>query len=172
MKSRIPGLTTAALATSLLGGCYVIPIDPRLSPAEQAAIAVPGRTVPAALPQGGPLTLQARLYPLNEIAGKSGPLTVTFSDNVSGHASFSLTYAGELLQGEATRVGPHYPGFGKVHREVYGDGRMPAGQRGIASAAGPRGLYVNCEYAIMASNRGAGACLFSNGATYQVHFGS
>ena len=45
-------------------------------------------------------------------------------------------------------------------------------RQGIASAAGARGLYVNCEYAIMASNRGAGACLFSNGAKYQVHFGS
>jgi hypothetical protein len=170
VKSRIPGLTATALATGLLAGCYVIPIDPRYPAAEQASMVIPGRPMP--LTQGGPLTLQARLYPLNEIAGKSGPLSVTFSDNVSGHASFSLTYAGELLQGEATRVGPHYPGFGKVHREVYGDGRMPAGQRGIASAAGPRGLYVNCEYAIMASNRGAGACLFSNGATYQVHFGS
>jgi hypothetical protein len=100
------------------------------------------------VPQGGPASLQARLHPLNEIAGGMGPLSVTLNDNVSGHASFSLTYAGEQLQGE------------------------PAGQRGIASAAGARGLYVNCEYAIMASNRGAGACLFSNGAKYQVHFGS
>jgi hypothetical protein len=45
-----------------------------------------------------------------------------------------------------------------VHRDVYGDGRMPAGQRGIASA--------------MAANGGTGACLFSTGAKYQLHFGS
>jgi hypothetical protein len=49
---------------------------------------------------------------------------------------------------------------------------MPAGERGIAAAAGARGMYVNCEYAMTGSNRGAGACLFSNGAKYQVHFGS
>ena len=171
MKTTILAAGTSVLAAGLLGGCYVIPIDPRYTP-EQAAAAFIGKPPAAAAPQAGPASLQARLYPLNEIAGGMGPLSVTLNDNASGHASFSLTYAGEQLQGEATRVGPQYPGFGKVHKEVYGDGRMPAGQRGIASAAGARGLYVNCEYAIMASNRGAGACLFSNGAKYQVHFGS
>jgi hypothetical protein len=86
-----------------------------------------GKTVPAALPaQGVPASLQARLYPLNEIAGGMGPLTVTLTDDASGHANFALT----------------------------------------------RGMYVNCEYALTASNRGAGACLFSNGAKYQVHFGT
>lgn len=171
MKSRILAAATAVLAPGLLAGCYVIPMDPRYTPSEQAAV-IAGKGVPAAVPQGGPASLQARLYPLNEIAGGMGPLSVTLTDNASGHASFALTYGGEVLQGEATRVGPNYPGFGKVHREVYGDGRMPAGQRGIASAAGARGMYVNCEYALTASNRGAGACLFSNGAKYQVHFGT
>jgi hypothetical protein len=53
---------------------------------------------------------------------------------------------------------------------VYGDGRMPSGHRGIASAAGSRGTYVNCEYALSGHQRGTGACLFSNGAKYQLHF--
>jgi hypothetical protein len=44
---------------------------------------------------------------LNDIAGGLGPLTVALADNATGHASFSPTYAGELLQGEATRVAPH-----------------------------------------------------------------
>ena len=171
MKTTILAAGTSVLAAGLLGGCYVIPIDPRYTP-EQAAVAYTGKPPAAAAPQAVPASLQARLYPLNEIAGGMGPLTVTLTDNASGHASFGLTYAGEVLQGEATRVGPNYPGFGKVHREVYGDGRMPAGQRGIASAAGARGTYVNCEYALTASNRGTGACLFSNGAKYQVHFGT
>lgn len=177
MNTRILAAATAICASGLLASCYVIPIgaDPRYTPSEQAAVAamVGGKPpVPAAAPQGGPTNLQARLYPLNEIAGGMGPLSVTLTDNASGHASFALTYGSEVLQGEATRVGPNYPGFGKVHKEVYGDGRMPAGQRGIASAAGARGMYVNCEYALTAPNRGAGACLFSNGAKYQVHFGS
>ena len=176
MNTRILAAATGVLASGMLSGCYVIPIgaDPRYTPSEQvaAALAAGKPPVPAAAPQGGPTNLQAHLYPLNEIAGGMGPLTVTLTDNASGHASFTLAYGGEVLQGEATRVAPTYPGFGRVHREVYGDGRMPAGQRGIASAAGPRGMFVNCEYALTAPNRGAGACLFSNGAKYQVHFGT
>ena len=172
MKTRILAAGTSVLAAALLAGCYVIPIDPRYPPTEQAAAAFAGKPAAAAVPQGAPTSLQARLYPLNEIAGGMGPLTVTLTDNASGHASFALTYGSEVLQGEATRVAPNYPGFGKVHREVYGDGRMPAGQRGIASAAGARGMFINCEYALTAPNRGAGACLFSNGAKYQVHFGT
>ena len=171
MNTRILAAATVVLASGTLAGCYVIPMDPRYTPSEQAAV-IAGKQVPAAAPQGGPATLQARLYPLNDIAGGMGPLTVTLTDNASGHASFALTYGSEVLQGEATRVAANYPGFGKVHREVYGDGRMPAGQRGIASAAGARGMFVNCEYALTAPNRGAGACLFSNGAKYQVHFGT
>jgi len=141
VKARILATAASLFATGLLAGCYVIPIDPRHTAVEQPQ---------AALPQGAPPSLQARLYPLNEIAGGMGPLSVTLIEKGSGHASFSLTYAGELLHGEATRVG----------------------QRGVASAAGARGLYVNCEYAISAPNRGSGTCLFSNGAKYQVHFGS
>jgi hypothetical protein len=105
-------------------------------------------------------------------AGKMGALAATVADSLDGHAVFSLTHGGELLQGEASRVAPGYPGFGAVHREVYGDGRMPSGQRGIASAAGTGGTYVNCEYALNGPNRGTGACLFSNGAKYQLHIGS
>jgi len=171
VKTRLLAAAAAVSASGVLAGCYVIPMDPRYTPSEQAAV-VAGKAAPSPVPQGGPTSLMARLYPLNDVAGGMGPLTVTLTDNASGHASFVLTYGGEVLQGEATRVGPNYPGFGSVHKQVYGDGRMPAGQRGIASAAGARGMYVNCEYALTAPNRGAGACLYSNGAKYQVHFGT
>ena len=152
-------LVVAAGAAAVLSGCYVVPIDGR-------------QPIPQQLATPGSVPLEARLYPLNEMAGKMGALSATVVDRVNGHASFSLTQGGELLQGEASRVPAGYPGFGKVHREVYGQGQMPSGQRGIASATGNRGTYVNCEYALTASNRGTGACLFSNGAKYQLHFGS
>lgn len=173
MKGKL--VASAVCATAVLSGCYVIPLDyphPH-APGQVVAPSSPGTggvAVPA--PQPVPTTLQARLYPLNETAGKMGALTATVVDTVNGHASFSLNHAGELLQGEASRVPAGYPGFGSVHREVYGDGRMPTGQRGIASAAGARGTYVNCEYALNGPNRGTGACVFSNGAKYQLHFGS
>ena len=168
-------IITAAFAATALSGCYVVPIDPLHPPAPGQVVAVTssgGGVVPVTAPQAVPTMLRARLYPLNETAGKMGALTATVSDSANGHAVFSLTHAGETLQGEASRVAAGYPGFGTVHREVYGDGRMPSGQRGIASAAGTGGTYVNCEYALNGPNRGTGACLFSNGAKYQLHFGS
>ncbi len=166
----------SAVAAAVLSGCYVVPIDPRTNTLPAGAIApggavVGGGVVAVPPPQPVPTLLQARLYPLNEMAGKMGALTATVVDSVNGHATFSLHQGGEVMQGEATRVAAGYPGFGTIHRNVYGDGRMPAGQRGIASAAGARGSYVNCEYALNAPNRGTGACVFSNGAKYQLHFG-
>ena len=141
MKAKF--VISAVCAATVLSGCYVIPIDYPHAPATGQMI------VPATQPL--PITLQARLYPLNETAGKMGALTATVVDSANGHGTFSLNYAGEVLQGEASRVA--------------------AGKRGVASAAGARGTYVNCEYALNGPNRGTGACLFSNGAKYQLHFG-
>lgn len=165
-KSRTILAVASLAAASTLSGCYVVPIDPRVP----APVYQPGASTGAPYPV--PMTLQARLYPLNETAGKMGPLHATVVDSAEGRATFSLHHAGEVLQGEASRVAPDYPGFGAVHRQVYGQGAMPKGQRGIASAAGAKGTYVNCEYALNGPNRGTGACLFSNGAKYQLHFGS
>src|SRR5262245_12913768 len=173
-KSLIASVS-AVCAAATLSGCYIIPIDPRYppTPGQPVYIGQPsGTSVSVPPPQPVPTTLQARLYPLNEMAGKMGALAATVTDSVNGHATFALNHGGEVLQGEASRVAPDYPGFGSVHREVYGDGRMPSGQRGIASAVSARGTYVNCEYALNAPNRGTGACIFSNGAKYQLHFGS
>jgi len=167
-------LVSASLVSMLVSGCYIVPLDAHSPPAGQPPIwssSTPAGT-PVSAPLAVPGVLQARLYPLNETAGKTGALTASVSDNANGHATFSLNYAGEVLNGEASRVAAGYPGFGSVHRDVYGDGRMPAGQRGIASASGSKGTFVNCEYALMAANRGTGACLFSTGAKYQLHFGS
>jgi len=137
------GLLAATLA---LPGCYVVPLDPRGEPVSYAAPAAP---VAMAAPRPVPAVLHARLYPLNETAGKMGALTATVTDHANGHAVFSLVHAGEVLQGEASRT---------------------SAQRGIASAAGSGGTYVKCQYALAAHNRGTGACEFSNGARYQLHF--
>ena len=157
-----------------LSGCYVVPIDPRYppEPGHPVVITQPGpNLVPMPAPQTMPAILQARLYPINDVAGQMGALSAVVNDNLNGHATFTVNYGGDTLQGEASRVPNNYPGFGGVHRQVYGDGRMPTGQRGIASAAGGRGSFVNCEYALTAAAKGTGACLFSNGARYQLHFG-
>lgn len=173
-KKSLVASAAALAAAATLSGCYVIPIDPAHPPLPGQPVVVrqpDGSTIAMAPSAPVPTMLQARLYPINDAAGKIGPLTATVTDFLNGHATFTLNVAGEALQGEASRVAANYPGFGRVHRQVYGDGRMPAGQRGIASAAGAKGSYVNCEYALADAHRGTGACLFSNGASYQMYFG-
>jgi hypothetical protein len=81
---------------------------------------------------------------------------------------------GEFLSGEATRVSDSHPGFGTVYeRALKTPIHVRPGQpRGIANATGSRGTWVNCEYVLEGGGRGTGACLMSNGAAYQIHFGS
>lgn len=45
------------------------------------------------------------------------------------------------------------------------------GQRGVANAASAN-ASVRCEYLFTSATQGTGACIVSDGARYQVHFGS
>ena len=66
-----------------------------------------------------------------------------------------------------------YAAFGRIHSEVLGPAaRNFSGQRGIANGVGGRGVNVQCEYLMTGPGIGTGACLFSDGATYQMHFGN
>ena len=100
-------LVSASLVSMLVSGCYIVPLDAHYPPAGQPPTW--SSSTPAATPVSAPLAvpgvLQARLYPLNETAGKTGALTANVADNANGHATFSLNYAGEMLSGEASRVG-------------------------------------------------------------------
>jgi hypothetical protein len=174
----------AVLAASALSACYVLPIDPRTGqpypvPRESAygggtapsSVAI--ITPPAAPAPPQPTVLSARLYPLNPQANKGGMLTAVVVDNNTGRGTFSLSYQGDALQGEASRVEASYATFGRVHNEVLGPTpRSFSGRRGIANAFGPKGVNVQCEYLITGASMGTGACLFSDGAKYQMHFGS
>lgn len=172
MRSKVFKAAAVAGTVVSLSGCYVVPIDPQHRLHHGDPLVIQSRPAAVLAPHAVPATLHARLYPLNETAGKMGPLSAIITDWVKGHATFAVSHAGERLQGEATRVAAGNPGFGRVHRAVYGDGRMPKGERGIANASGSQGTYVNCEYALADAHRGTGVCLFSNGASYQLHFGS
>ena len=50
--------------------------------------------------------------------------------------------------------------------------RSFSGQRGIANGSGGKGVNAQCEYLITGPGIGTGVCLFSDGAKYQMHFGS
>lgn len=176
-------LAAAALAATTLTACYVVPIDPRTgqgypinrdargdSPAP-AAVTVVTPPAPAGPPQ--PTVLNARLYPLNQQANKGGLLTAVVVDNNAGRGSFTLAYLGDTLQGESTRVDASYAAFGRIYNEVLGtQQRSFNGRRGIANAYGTKGVNAQCEYLITGPGIGTGACQFSDGARYQIHFGS
>jgi hypothetical protein len=155
--------TKLALAIGLqactLAGCYVVPVDQ----AGNYAIYIPthpaphagSSAAPAAQPgqPAMPKALTARLYPENDLATQTGMVSGTVTNMMTGKGRFQLQYAGELLTGEATRVS--------------GDER-----KGIASAWGPSGTFMSCEYQMSSPMQGAGTCNFSNGARYKVHIGS
>lgn len=153
-RRLLAALTLSALS---LSGCYVLPVAPDGYVYAYPPAAVPQASVPAypqAQPHGPtPTLLQARLYPANDVATQSGVVTGTVTNMMTGKGRFQLNYRGETLTGEATRVD--------------GDAR-----RGVASAYGPGGTFMSCEYQMHTPTQGAGTCAFSNGARYQVHIGS
>jgi hypothetical protein len=182
-KSSLHVALSVAFSALALSGCYIVPVGPEAmvklnalldqaqttnpgpqgapNPAQgatrpakppavelKAAAAAPAIAVPA-----GPTTLYARLYPANEIATENGMVSGTVTSMMNGKGRFQVTYRGETLTGEATRVS--------------GEDR-----KGVASAWGPNGSFMSCEYQMSSLVRGAGTCHFSDGARYQVHVGN
>lgn len=151
-------IATAVSAASLaLSACVAVPVGPD----GQLYIYPPG-VPPGAIPPGGhvyadnrapqfPAALPARLYPANEIATQTGIVTGTVTNLMTGKGRFQLQYMGEVLIGEATKV---------------------AEGRGVASAYGPGGTHMSCEYQMNTPRQGVGICTFSNGAQYKVHIGA
>ena len=165
-KSRIYKTNNAHYAVLViffaltLSGCYAIPAQDAggnpyyiystapVMPAQGSA------DVPVAVPSGPRhLTLNIKLYPVNDLANQTGMLTGTVTNMMTGKGRFTFNYQGETLVGEATRVD--------------NDER-----RGIASAYGPSGMFAKCEYQMSSPRLGAGTCTFSNNAIYQLHVGS
>lgn len=159
MRTYSPAILAAAAAALSLQACVVVPQGTGGMP---AGIYIPsdfpaamGRTSapPAAAQGAAPMSLSARLYPANETATEVGMLSGSVTNMMNGKGRLQLQYRGELLAGEATRVS--------------GDER-----KGIASAYGPSGSFMSCEYQMSSPVRGAGTCNFSDGARYQVHIGN
>ena len=172
----------ACAIPALVSGCYMVPVSPEqvdrlttlLDQAQRAQIAnaqaaSAPKTAPAAAAPStaapaikevppiaaapAPVALSARLYPLNDIATEHGMVSGTVTSMMNGKGRFQVVYRGEPLTGEATRVS--------------GEER-----KGVASAWGPNGTFMSCEYQMMSYVRGAGTCNFSDGAKYQVHVGN
>jgi hypothetical protein len=173
MNSRFTTLCAASVASVGLSACYVAPVNPPAPYYPQHTVIV------APPPPPAPVTISARLYPINDIASKAGQLTAIITDaggsgGSGGRGSVTIQFNGDTLQGEASRISANAP-YGRITRDVLGVEPSPASnnQRGIANASGPRGSFAQCEYQVskMTPPTGTGACLFHNGAKYQLHFG-
>jgi hypothetical protein len=175
--------SSVTLATMVVGlsACVIVPLDPKTG--QPYSTHQPPQVVVVQQPQGAPSGVQApapapanvlsaRLYPMNEAARAGGILQSTTVDSGQGRGSFSINYQGQTLQGEATRVDRNYAGFGQVLSQVLGGQWANAnGQRGVANAASAA-ASMRCEYLFTSATQGTGACVISDGARYQVHFGS
>jgi hypothetical protein len=159
MRFRKTLLAAVAMPAVVLAGCYVVPVvDPQgnvqyhhypLPPSGAPYPAnYPGYQVPPP-----PVSVPARLYPTNDLANQTGMISGSVTNMRTGKGRFQLQYQGETLVGEATRHG--------------GDDK-----RGVASAYGNGGTYMQCEYQMNSPVQGAGSCSFSNGARYRLHLGS
>jgi len=176
--SRALAAAAAALAACSLAACVMVPVDPRTGVPVPWAQGQPGQTTTAGVAPPvspgppSPVAYTARLYPINDVANRAGMLTALVTDGHGGRGTFSLNYLGDAMQGEASRVEPTYPGFGRVLRDALGTADVQLrGPRGIANASGTRGISAQCEYVLSGPSKGTGACVFSDGARYQLHFG-
>jgi hypothetical protein len=134
-------------------GCYVVPErmpDGRVI--YQHYPLPPAGTVGAPPGAPAPATLPVRLYPANDVATRTGIVTGSVTNMMTGKGVFNVSYLGEVLTGEATRVSNE-------------------DRRGVASAFSPKGMYMSCEYQMTTPYQGTGNCTFSNGAAYQMHIG-
>jgi len=157
------------LATTATSACYVVPVVApdgnvyyNYYPLPPAGTPFPTVATPPHPGQQGArppqsvapaqAALPVRLYPSNERATRSGVITGSVTNMMTGKGRFVVEYEGQVLSGEATRV---------VEDE----------KRGVASAYSPGGMFMSCEYQLNTPYQGAGTCTFSNGAKYQMHIG-
>jgi hypothetical protein len=145
------------VASAVLSACYIVP--ERLPDGQVVYQTYPYPPPVATLPapamapgSAAPATLPVRLYPNNDIATQTGVITGSVTNMMTGKGVFNVSYMGEVLSGEATRVSNEE-------------------RRGVASAFSPKGMFMSCEYQMNTPYQGAGICTFSNGASYKMHIG-
>ncbi len=149
MKTNTRLAMALMLPAVALSGCYVVPMAPDGTPIWPAPVAAPH---PSTANPAVPAVMQARLYPSNDVASRTGALSGTVTNMMNGKGRLQLSYKGEMLVGEATRVADDE-------------------RRGVASATGASGTFMSCEYQMRTPVQGTGICTFSDGARYQAHIG-
>ncbi len=141
--TKLLGLVAIA---STLTACYVVPINHPNYPAPHS----PNQPVIIAPPS--PVTIGARLYPINDQASPYGVLTASVTNDLNGRGQFAVNIGGESFVGEATRISNS--------------------RSGTANGAGSRGSFIRCSYQMNSTTQGTGRCDMSNGAAFTMHVGS
>jgi len=147
----VAALGTAVLATA----CVVVPVGPDGRPYSSYPAYPAGSTLavaPYVAPAPTIAVMNARLYPANDLAQPGGMAVGQVTNFLDGKGAFSVTIAGELFNGEATRSG-------RTSRE------------GVANAMGARGGTLSCTYVLNNPTQGSGQCSVNTGARYQLHLG-
>jgi hypothetical protein len=144
------GMATVIGLTSLLTGCYVVPIDYGRGagnpPSGHTSVHLP-------VPPVGPITFTARLYPANEAAASYGTVGAVVTNDLNGKGTFTTVINGESFAGEATRT-------------------QGTNRAGIANGTGNRGSYISCRYQMNSTTAGVGTCKLSNAAEFSMHIGN
>jgi hypothetical protein len=143
-------VTLAVIASTLLTGCYVMPVQPdgRPYPIPHSQPLPPATLI---VPAPGPVVGQVRLYPANDAAAQFGVINGQVLNLLDGRGQFSVTIGNEVVTGEATR--------------------LPRSNSGTASASGNRGSYLSCQYTMTNATLGTGTCTLSSGAQFRLHLG-
>ncbi|MBC7618695.1 MAG: hypothetical protein H7293_06855 [Candidatus Saccharibacteria bacterium] len=139
--SFLGNFAAVAVCSAMVSGCYMVPI-------QHAQVASNQAYAPVAVMAVRPI-FTARLYPTNDIAATAGRITGSISNPERGQGEFAFVMGGENFVGEATRA--------------------PNASKGTANAAGNRGAYAKCTYTMSNATLGTGGCVFSSGATFDLH---
>lgn len=122
---------------------------------------------------------EASLYPSNATAG-TGLIKAKFTDSGMGKGPIEITMPdGEVLKGEFSTTDNTTYGFGsgwasngRTSAVASGSSTVVQGSKpGVATAIGPSGTTLRCDYAVNSfSGGGSGKCWTNKGAEYDLHF--
>lgn len=137
-------MMTAMVLSGALSACYVVPME-----SGSRVVQTSGNTTAttAVVPQSN--TLQARLYPTNEMAQRYGSVNATVSIDQNGHGVFNAYIGGEQFTGDATRA--------------------LNSRTGKANGSSASGRYIACDYSMNSATLGTGTCKMSTGAVFSMH---
>lgn len=126
----------------------------------------------AAICLGGCVTRATQLYPDNDIARATGPLTAVIEGHGNLNGTMTMTMpSGEMLAGRYSIGAAGAVGFGTAGR-AFGSAMFVGAQGvGVADMLGPRGTTAHCEFANNNFNgHGNGVCRLSTGAVYRMQY--